>query len=78
LGLVREPQNAVYLYEFGNDRYYAVRGTSGDREWLVIFGPDGLMETAFPPEEVDECLERRGFILLAGVEEVLKWTDGES
>jgi hypothetical protein len=36
------------------------------------------METAFPPEEVDEYLERRGFILLAGVEEVLKWTDGES
>lgn len=78
LGLVREPQNAVYLYEFGNDQYYAVRGTSGDREWLVIFGPDGLMGTAFPPEEVDEYLERRGFILLAGVEEVLKWTDGES
>ena len=32
------------------------------------------METAFPPEDMDEYLERRGFILLGHIEEIFKWT----
>ena len=32
------------------------------------------METAFPPQNIDEYIERRGFIFLGHVEEVLQWT----
>ena len=32
------------------------------------------METAFPPENIDDYLVRRGFIFLGYIEEVLKWT----
>ena len=32
------------------------------------------METAFPPENMDEYLATRGFVLLGRVEEVLRWT----
>ena len=38
------------------------------------FGAGGLMETAFPPENIDDYLVRRGFIFLGYIEEVLKWT----
>ena len=73
-GILANRGNAVYLYVFGEIHYYAVRGVAYKKEWLVIFGERGLMETAFPPEDIDDYLERRGFILLDRIEEVLKWT----
>lgn len=71
---VRNGQNIVYSYEFSGTYYYAVRGFVSDHEWLVLFGQGGVMETAFPPENMDEYLERRGFTLLGSVMEVLQWT----
>jgi len=72
--LVRNDQNIVYLYEFENTYYYAVRGFFQGNEWLVIFGNDGIIETAFPPEDIDHYLTNRGFVLLDRISEVLKWT----
>lgn len=72
--IVRDGNNVVYLYEFGDAHYYAVRGFSQSREWLVVFGSGGMMETAFPPEDMDGYLERRGFVLLGYIEEILQWT----
>ena len=45
------------------------------RKRLVIFGTGGVMETAFPPENIDHYLEHRGFVPLGRIEEVLKWTE---
>ena len=72
--IVRNGQNIVYLYDFSGIYFYAVRGFKADNEWLVIFGRGGVMETAFPPENMDEYLTTRGFVLLGRVEEVLRWT----
>ena len=72
--IVRNVQNIVYLYDFMGTHYYVVRGFAENNEWLVIFGRGGLMETAFPPQNIDEYIERRGFIFLGHVEEVLQWT----
>jgi len=72
--LVKNGQNIVYLYEFTGIHYYTVRGFVHSREWLVIFGTGGVMETAFPPENIDDYLEKRGFVILGPIEEVLKWT----
>ncbi len=69
--IVKNGQNIVYLYDFSGTYYYAVRGFGAENEWLVLFGRGGVMETAFPPENMDEYLEGRGFILLGHVEEVL-------
>jgi hypothetical protein len=74
LDTVRESNNIVYLYEFGDTHYYAIRGFSQDKEWLILFGAGGVMETAFPPEDTDGYLERRGFVLLGHIQEILKWT----
>ena len=53
-------------------------GVTHNREWLVIFGGGGLMETAFPPEDMDDYIERRGFVLLGRIDEVLKWAEEEN
>ena len=69
--LVQEAEHRVYLYRFGSERYYAVRGTVRDTEWLVISTKDGVIETAFPPDAIDEYLSRRGFVLIGMVLEML-------
>jgi len=76
--IVNNGQNVIYLYEFRGDHYYAARGMAHEREWLVIFGEGGLMETAFPPADVDDYVERRGFVLLGHIEEVSKWKEPEN
>ena len=73
--LIGNEQNIIYLYEFRGTHYYAVRGFLGEKEWLVIFGTGGVMETAFPPENIDHYLAHRGFVPLGRIEEVLKWTE---
>ena len=64
----------TWLYEHGRIHLYAVRGFYEVREWLVIFGPNGMMETAFPPDNIDGYLTKRGFLLLGPIEEIFKWT----
>jgi hypothetical protein len=76
--LVHNGQNVVYLYAVREEHYYAVSGVIQDRVWLVIFGSKGLMETAFPPIDPEDYLERRGFVLLGRIEEVLRWKESES
>lgn len=63
----------LYLYEYSGRHFYALRGFFEATEWLVIFGTGGLMETAFPPDNMDDYLCRRGFVLIGSLEEVMKW-----
>src|SRR2546426_12328628 len=41
--LVQEAERQVYLYRFGSERYYAVRGMVGRTEWLVISTKEGVV-----------------------------------
>lgn len=68
--LVQGVEHRVYFYRFGSKRYYAVRGTVRDTEWLVIATKEGVIETAFPPDAIDDYLSRRGFILIGTIQEV--------
>jgi len=69
--LAREEKPHVYLYRFGSERYYAVRGAVSGAEWLAIATKEGIMETAFPPDKTDEYLNKRGFVLIGTIQEVL-------
>jgi hypothetical protein len=72
--IVKNDRNMVYLYDFPGIHYYGVRGFVDNAEWLVIFGAGGVMETAFPPMDIDDYLYHRGFVWVGMIEEVLKWT----
>jgi dTDP-glucose pyrophosphorylase len=71
--LIKDDTNIVYLYEFGTERYYTVRGKVQGVDWIVIFGKDGITETAFPPRDVESYIENRGFRLLGKTGEVVRW-----
>lgn len=74
IDLVNDPFSILYLYEFGEATFYGIRGFVKEREWLVIFGEGGIMETAFPPEDMDDYLGKRGFTLIGTIKDVLEWT----
>jgi len=71
--LIRDDRGIVYLYGFIAERYYAVKGSIRGIDWIAIFGKDGIMETAFPPEDIERYTENRGFRLLGRIEEVMRW-----
>lgn len=73
LHVVTDDNNILYLYEHRGVNYYALRGFIQEKEWLVIFGAGGIMETAFPPDDMDGYLNKRGFTLIGPIKEVLKW-----
>lgn len=71
--LIGNDDNVIYLYEYGIARYYAVSGDLQGVQWIAIFSKDGVMETAFPPRDIDGYIEKRGFNRLGKIGEVLKW-----
>ena len=72
--IVQNDSNILYVYEFKDSTFYAIRGFVQESEWLVIYGSKGVMETAFPPEDIDDYLNKRGFIFIGQIKEVLQWT----
>ena len=70
-GLVKDEAHRVYLYRFGSERYYAIRGVVSGVQWLVIATREGVMETAFPPDAIEEYLSTRKFVLIGTIQEVL-------
>ncbi len=49
----------------------AVRGLVAGRHWLAIFTRTGVMETDFPPDDIDAYLSQPGFAELGTVQELL-------
>ena len=62
--------NETYLYYkkgFPQDFY-----VFGDKEWIVMIGENGIMETAFPPDDYDIYLDKKkGYEYLGTIKEVL-------
>lgn len=69
--IVLEPNNKVYLYIFGQVRYYGIAGNALSAEWLVLVSSQGIMETAFPPDDMQGYIDKRGFEVLGRVGEFL-------
>jgi hypothetical protein len=69
--LVHTLDSLTYCYPVGEHRYYAVRGKVEQREWLIIFDAQGILETAFPPTDIEGYLNRQGFEYVGTVGEIL-------
>ncbi len=68
--IVGSPGASVYAYRAQGSIYVAVHANL-DRPWLAIFSLTGLMETAFPPDDIQGYLAQPGFTALGTVEELL-------
>ena len=70
-GLVSSRQNLVYAYRFRRKLYGVVTGKWDEREWLAIFTAAGVMETAFPPDDVQFYVRQNDMRLLGTVGEIV-------
>jgi len=68
--ILNNDENVVYRYDVADTTYGAVGGVYEGQDWLVIFGLDGIMETAFPPKKLERYLTRRGFVRLGMMREL--------
>lgn len=64
--------NNVYIYRYPPLIYPTLTSTIDDRLWLVMVGTDGILETAFPPEDPDTYLSNSAFTYLGILENLLK------
>lgn len=69
--IVQDARAHVYAYHWRQDIYPTVAGGFQGRTWLVMFGPGGVMETAFPPEDADQYLSDRRFQYLGVLGDLL-------
>jgi hypothetical protein len=69
--ILRQPDSAVYHYPFDGDDYFGVIGKAGEIPWLIILSATGMMETAFPPKDLINYLQRRNFIYLDKMSEII-------
>lgn len=70
--IILDDSAAVYGYFWQQDVYPTVAGLHQGRRWLVMFSLDGVMETAFPPDDPDEYLADDRFRFLGKMQELMK------
>lgn len=70
--IVHDPEGAVFEYHFRGQVYVAVRSTVAGRAWLALFSLEGLMEPAFPPDDIGDYLTQPGYTPLGTIMELLK------
>ncbi len=70
--IVSNREASVYVYQFGNMYYPTVVATYQTRLWLAMFGMDGVMETAFPPDEPENYFQDPRYRLVGKLEDILR------
>jgi hypothetical protein len=65
------PDAVVYVYRYGVTDYPTVVAPCGGQLWLVMVGPEGVMETAFPPDDTETYFSDPRYIFVGKLEELL-------
>jgi hypothetical protein len=68
--VVNDPAADVYVYSFGNDRYPTIVADINGQRWLVMVDVQGVLETAFPPDDPTAYLSKSEFVRLGTLEEL--------
>ena len=65
------PDAVVYVYRYGVTDYPTVVAPCGGRLWLVMVGPEGIMEMAFPPDDTGTYFSDPRYIFVGKLKELL-------
>jgi hypothetical protein len=60
-GILADKAAEIYVYTWETNIYPTVVGDYNNEKWLVMFSLSGIMETAFPPTDVEEYLSNPRF-----------------
>lgn len=70
--VITDSKAKVYIYLYGSTAYPTITSIIEEKLWLVMIGIDGILETAFPPEDPDNYLSNPNFVFIGILEELLK------
>ena len=60
----------LYLFSYKSKAYPTLMAEVSGEYWLVMIGLDGVMETAFPPDDPEDYLADPAFIYVGVMEEM--------
>ncbi|MGI0480589.1 hypothetical protein ACN4EE_07340 [Geminocystis sp. CENA526] len=70
LSVINKSDAQLYLYQYNNSIYPTIVAMYKDYLWLVMFNMEGIMETAFPPDNPTSCLSQLSFKYLGVLKEL--------
>ena len=70
--VLRHVNATLYVFQYGEILYPTIVAPYGGRVWLVMFGMNGVMETAFPPDDPVAYFEDPKYRLLGPIQEFLQ------
>ncbi|MCB0153236.1 MAG: hypothetical protein KDF65_00470 [Anaerolineae bacterium] len=68
--VLRNDKAHLYLFSYKNKAYPTLGAEISGEYWLVMIGLDGVIETAFPPDDAEEYLADPAFIYVGVMEEL--------
>lgn len=71
MSVIAAPSSHVYVFRWKHDLYPTIVGKYQEVFWLVMFGLNGIMETAFPPSDPESYLADPRFEYVGVLQEVL-------
>ena len=69
--VLTHPEAVVYVFQFGEIFYPTVVALYENQIWLVMFGMDGTMETAFPPDRPDTYFSSPKYHWIGSIQEIV-------
>jgi len=70
--VITDSKAEVYIYVHEFTIYPTITSIIKEKLWLVMIGLDGILETAFPPENPKNYLSNPNFIYIGILEDLLK------
>lgn len=68
--ILHNSEAKVYLFQYGDVFYPTVVAPYQGQVWLVMFGMNGVMETAFPPDDPVIYFQDPKYHLLGSIQEL--------
>ncbi|MBI3360506.1 MAG: hypothetical protein HY023_05280 [Chloroflexi bacterium] len=70
--VLSDPAARLYVFRSGSTDYPTVVADRTGKRWLVMFSLEGVLETAFPPDDPDVYFrDEPRYIEIGGIQEVL-------
>lgn len=69
--ILSEPESNVYHYPFGQADYFSITNETGEKPWLALISAKGIMETAFPPDDLRDYILQSKYVFLGKLKELL-------
>ena len=70
--VITDSKAQVYIYLYESTIYPTITSIIKEKLWLVMIRIDGILETAFPPEDPHNYLSNPNFIYIGILEDLLK------